>query len=121
MKKQEKIREAYGEHWETVKDYVDLDGWIDFRIAPEYFLRERKFDAIGKYEERLLRPKSLAGIEHNNGWIDGTPFINGYYFIEYINGVCDIKEFEDNSDCINWFKLNVKKHQKINFPKQSIY
>ena len=67
MKKQEKIREAYGEHWETVKYYVDENGWCNafFGIAGLF-----QHDVI--FKKGLIvkwRPKTLARIEDNNGWI----------------------------------------------------
>jgi hypothetical protein len=66
MTKQEKIKEAYGEYWETVRDYVDKNGWCNtywnlFLISD----REQK----PAREPLKWRPKSLAGLEHNNGWI----------------------------------------------------
>jgi len=69
MSKEEKIKEAYGEYWDDVKNHIDENGWVNLRIAPEYFLRDKKFDAFDKGKERLLRPISLKGIENNNGWI----------------------------------------------------
>jgi uncharacterized protein involved in tellurium resistance len=67
MKKQEKIQEAYGEYWEQVKDWVNIDGWFylndtDFRLDNKIPL---EFDALNN----KMRPKSLQGIENNNGWI----------------------------------------------------
>jgi len=72
MTKQEKIQETYGELYNEV--IPDKNGWIDFDKIPDnlYLLG---FEAI-KYSEpennfttTLLRPKSLQGIENNNGWI----------------------------------------------------
>ncbi len=133
MTKQEAIQKAYGEHWEKLKGYIDENGWVedlqactclfldffDGRISSRIFYIDCDINDIDTQE--FFRPKSLQGIENNNGWINGIPKQNGYYFIEYVNKVTDIKEFEDNVDCITWFKLNVKKHQKILFPKQSIF
>jgi len=72
MTKQEKIQEAYGELYNEV--IPDENGWIDFDKIPEN-LDLIGFEAI-KYSESennftttLLRPKSLQGIENNNGWI----------------------------------------------------
>ncbi|AQX52523.1 hypothetical protein CMT42_15465 [Elizabethkingia anophelis] len=61
--KQQAIKAAYGEHWERVKDYVDEDGWCNafFGIAA------RDFDDTESKRE-VWRPKSLSGIETNQGW-----------------------------------------------------
>lgn len=74
MTKQEKIQEAYGEHWETVKSYVDESGWCNWdyknNCSPSRF-EISEFDTLdfklGKY--LIWRPKSLQDIENNNGWI----------------------------------------------------
>lgn len=67
MTKEEKIKEAYGEHWRKAQHYVDEYGWI----------RWDKLWAIGMFKESQLewkdiskfyRPIMLQGIENNNGW-----------------------------------------------------
>lgn len=68
--KQKAIEKAYGEHWETVKYFVDEDGWIDGGKGED---PEPLFDPwIGILEEHetenKFRPKSLQGIEENRGW-----------------------------------------------------
>ena len=71
MTKQETIAKAYGEHWETVKDYVDENGWFDFsddKKRIRYFFHNGENIELNKYLTHW-RPKSLAGIETNNGWI----------------------------------------------------
>lgn len=70
--KQEAIKKAYGEHWEEVKNYIDDNGWIEGGTDRDF--PEPKFEpSIGELEEHkteyLWRPKSLQGIENNNGWI----------------------------------------------------
>jgi hypothetical protein len=84
MTKQEKIKEAYGEHFEAVKDYVDENGYCYayFNLAGS-FKHDVFFDSglIAKW-----RPKPLAGLEHNNGWIEiesdkDLPKEEGLYFV----------------------------------------
>jgi hypothetical protein len=67
MTKQEKIREAWGEHFEAVKNHVDENGWIYTRNFIFYCGFE--YDEKGFGATHRIRPKSLAGIENNNGWI----------------------------------------------------
>lgn len=67
MTKQEKIQEAYGEHWAVVKNIVNPDGWFycsetDFRLDS---IMPLQYDGYNN----KMRPKSLQGIENNNGWI----------------------------------------------------
>lgn len=64
--KQQAIQEAYGEYWETVKDFVTSQGW-----CKAFWNLFEVLDGITnpKSEGTLWRPKSLQGIENNNGWI----------------------------------------------------
>ena len=66
--KQEAIKKAYGECWEKVKDYVDNDGYIDNSIPKFTFGQVKNLDLEYK-NDVLFRPKSLQGIENNNGWV----------------------------------------------------
>ena len=80
--KQQAIKAAYGEFWEQVKDFVDENGWvIKYRFNPfsenTEIDRRKELNIEGFFEyktyfngnEISVRPKSLAGIETNNGWI----------------------------------------------------
>lgn len=69
--KQECIAKAYGEYWESVKNFIDRDGWTQKKsllLNFTHVLYDSKsvqtFNNSYKY-----RPKSLQGIEDNNGWI----------------------------------------------------
>lgn len=64
MTKEEKIKEAYGELYETNKSKIDEDGWCSGRVnLPNTH--------IEWHPSRWMywRPKSLEGLESNNGWI----------------------------------------------------
>ena len=85
--KQEAIKKAYGEYWEQVKDYVDENGWIFHEKG--FYQNYKKFvspfeigfskddddnielhsDSFKKTANFYWRPKSLNGIENNNGWV----------------------------------------------------
>ena len=67
MTKQETIAKAYGEHWETVRDYVDENGWNCYYSVDE--IDHDIFESKWSGDNFRSRPKSLAGIENNNGWI----------------------------------------------------
>lgn len=97
--KQEAIRKAYGEYWEQVKDYVDQYGRLTYQqcwdiwngdSAESHFykviLENKVLDLRNDYEG-YYQPKSLQGIENNNGWIrieseEDLPTENsGLYFV----------------------------------------
>ena len=70
--KEQNIKEAYGEHWEAVKKFVDENGWVNTETdglsdetfnAMRLFLAECDMKGIMKF-----RPKQLYGIENNAGW-----------------------------------------------------
>ena len=129
MTKEEKIKEAYIEVFgekriRSIMNYVYKEnGFIvgfvllDLKLDIKNEKLERKFNGV----VYSYRPKSLQGIENNNGWIDGIPKEKGWYFIEYINKFIEPKEFLDNAEDFIWWNLNVIKHQKIFFPKQSLF
>lgn len=67
--KQKAIEKAYGEHWETVNDYVDENGWCAYNFGEH---KEYGIEPFGDFEikdYKFWQPKSLQGIETNNGWI----------------------------------------------------
>lgn len=65
--KQEVIKEAYGNHWKTVSENINKNGWITAIDDEPIFV-----PSIGELEEHpkefWFRPISLKGIENNNGW-----------------------------------------------------
>ena len=65
-KKQEAIRLAYGEYWEQVKEYVDMDsGVLRIHISD---LNDYEPLKLVYHERSRYRPLSLHGIENNNFW-----------------------------------------------------
>lgn len=65
--KQESIKKAYGEYLEEVRRCIDEKGWCSFNLK-KYF-KEDLIDSKVYRDKLLYRPKSLQGIENNNGWI----------------------------------------------------
>lgn len=65
--KEDVIKEAYGEHYELVKPYIDKDGWCSYhwQIVHMSYLETM---CRSKPNERW-RPVALKGIENNNGWV----------------------------------------------------
>ena len=77
MKKHEAIIQAYGEHFETVKDYIDGNGWYNYHQVYYFGNKKEKMvldivcglETEKSADSKFIRPKSLKGIENNNGWI----------------------------------------------------
>jgi hypothetical protein len=72
--KEEVIKEAYGEYWEQVKSFIDINGWVVYGHFKNEALGLKDSEIeITDYNydiyNELWRPKSLQGIENNNGWI----------------------------------------------------
>ncbi|HYD92348.1 MAG TPA: hypothetical protein VEA37_12775 [Flavobacterium sp.] len=136
MEKQDVIKKAYqdaGVDWELVKDYVDDNGWIN--IAHHTFTDEvfnliksflRECDIKGALE---YRPKSLAGIEDNNGWItiEGEdtnilPTEKGDYFGLYPDGSISCFFFNPEDDFDRELFLTELTHwQPIIKPSKPLY
>lgn len=132
--KETKIKEAYesaGVDWEQVKEYVDNNGWLD--ISPSNFSNElfttlkpflRGCNTKGALE---YSPKSLSGIETNNGWITiesekDLPNETDSYFVLYKTGDIICHHFSPNSDFDRILFLEEFTHyQPIVKPKPPIY
>jgi len=72
MEKIDVIKKAYGEHWDICKGFLDPDGWCDkSRLFKYSNLKYSDIEANmqHKISSEEMRPKSLQGIENNNGWV----------------------------------------------------
>ena len=127
--KQEAIKKAYGEYWEAVKDFVDENGWIDFlediqRIM--YFFHDS--DNIEVFKS-TWRPKSLQGIENNNGWIkieseEDLPKNDMYVYIIFnkkvnIAFLCNGELYNPNK--VKYYKKGVTHYKPIEESTLPIY
>lgn len=126
MTKKEKIQESYGEHWKTVKDYIDEDGFINcvknkkLSLIPHFDISEIDFKG------NLVRPKSIQGIEKNNGWIK----IESEDDLPEERTICLVifKNIPEHISCQFFIKLNsllwinhISHYQLIQNPKLPIY
>jgi hypothetical protein len=68
MTKQEAIQKAYGKHWEIMKDNIDDNGYYSWTDTKSFFSIDNLDFTTSKDGLKLI-PKSLQGIENNNGWI----------------------------------------------------
>jgi len=91
MTKEEKIKEAYGEHYPQLSDSIDENGWSSnwnhfASLETRLFAKEDIEKSNGKW-----RLKSLQGIENNNGWTkietkEGLPEFGYYEVVVRSNG-----------------------------------
>lgn len=124
MTKEEKIKEAYCEHWEDLhpqakKSALENNGWIASIIehAP------KKIDL--EFNKMTFRPKSLQRIENNNGWIkiereEDFPKESDDYHICIENKDLSIAYFDKHD---GWFIAcpEITHYQPITKPKPPIY
>lgn len=92
QRKEEAIKKAYGELYESHKDRIDEDGYICFQFMP-YAFHNDNFDINNiSFDAKSYRPKSLRGIDDNNGWLPVTEEIqNGSYeWYNFNNGDWDL-------------------------------
>lgn len=130
--KQEAIKKAYGEFWETVKDHVDENGWINCKDIDYFkdcgFMRDqvhyidngREWD---NFKIIFWRIPSLQGIENNNGWIRIDDFVKYtdekfWIFNSHTNDLYQGQLFDDDMFPINRYATH---YQPIQKPKLPIY
>jgi len=133
MTKEEKIKEAYGNHIIFFKYFIDDDGWLDkLKIGIENIMLIIQLTNEIQCESQIndshkIRPKSLSGIENNNGWIKINDFNDlpiGWTdcFIFTISG--EVKQANLNNDR-NSFIYTIEKeithYQPIEKPEPPIY
>lgn len=120
--KEQKIKEAYGDCWDSFnltskKCALNNNGWISQILdhAPD-----NELDL--EFQNQTFRPKSLQGIENNNGWISlsekGLPKDDSFYFV-IIDGFISIKQFHIIQ--YKWWKEYVSHYQPIEKPKSPLY
>lgn len=129
MGKQQVIRKVYGFLFEHKKHLIDDNGWFDNSNENDC-VTNGETEFLGKCDfknNHTFRPKSLQGIENNNGWInvsDELPSKYGFYHVEIENWDQGLFAYF-NIEFKTWhkgdFEICVKKWQPINYPKPSIY
>lgn len=120
--KQTAIRKAYGEYWEQVKDSIDDEGYI---LGNAKSLPKIEFDGDGF---GYIRPKSLQGIESNNGWtianVSDLPTEGIFNVGKFLND----GSFHQGNDDVEWYDLReyivdfgFTHYQPIVKPEKPIY
>ena len=127
--KQEAIKKAYYNNWDKVKDYVDENGWIFWSDKNPIGIYNNRYLEYKEENPNYWRPKSLQGIENNNGWIKieseaDLPKNNDDYWV-----ITNIKDDEVQQlsnliviRCLNLEKnIKVTHYKPIEKPKPPIY
>lgn len=135
MTKQEKIQEAYGEYWElfSVEEQENIlknNGWVMKFNHPlhwemcKFFEIETSDYGVGT----SWRPKSLQGIENNNGWIkiesenDLPKETIDVFWMDKTQGIICGKYYAINDyDNIKFLIENATHYQPITKPQSPIY
>ena len=124
--KQEAIKKAYGEYWDLVKDLVRTDGSLS---EPVWRGSDINID-YDDFSTGYFRPKSLQGIENNNGWIkiesEADLPKEGIHHSILLDSDC-INGYR-NYDVIVFYEVNsryrkkeISHYQPIEKPKPPIY
>lgn len=127
----EKIKEAYGEYWDEVKTSIDENGWCKLNVSQKEPINN--FAHHGKTEWMPIdgkvcwRPKSLQGIEDNNGWTkinseDDLHLVIDTYWVIDSFGCVELFNYcgKNDSSYILW-KTRFTHYQKIIKPKPPLY
>ena len=123
--KEEVIKEEWSK---LMPDYTSIDlthGWslgLFFRDEIDFNLFDHVATKIGCY---YIRPKSLQGIEDNNGWgvipsIHDKEIEKGQYWVMYSNGFIEVAFYDGTMECYKFWKLNFTHYQPIVKPKPPI-
>ena len=138
-KKQECIRKAYGKYWEIHKDNVDENGW-SYLGNNTRLLNDYNCSLVGEWQQKgydpfktgenshiqqvYVRPKSLEGIEDNNGWISieehGLPKEDGRYDV-ILDGGYQTDWMHTANVTEDYWKERVTHYKPIEQPKLPLY
>lgn len=133
MTKQEKIKEAYGEDYKFINEFLIGNGFFDGECDDFIHLRRKLYKNGGIDikiidEVQFVRPKSLEGIEHNNNWIkiedeDCMPYFDFedlWVFIgdkvKLYSEVVKLRNLESG-----YFETDITHYHPIEKPKPPIY
>lgn len=121
MTKEEKIKEAWGLAYDEVKHLLTDNGYICSVDLAHIRLNLSSYNLYLNYNDIGARPKSLKGIENNNGWIrlesEDDRYPNEDVWISNFNGN-GIAFFHD---ALKLIPKECTHYQPIEKPKPPIY
>lgn len=127
MTKEEKIKEAWGKAYDEVKHLLTENGYIWSVDLAHICLDLSLYNLDLNYNDTGCRPKSLKGIENNNGWIkieneEDLPKEDCNVFILHKTyGIITDKYKSVKKDFHYNYKKNITHYQPIEKPKPPIY
>jgi hypothetical protein len=119
--KEEVIKEAYPQKYTAI---IDKDGWTN-HVALRHFKKD-ELDSKIKEGRLIYRPKSLNGIETNNGWTKilseaDLPSESGDYYVEHKeHGNIYFTALSENYDRKLFFQ-EVIAYRPIEIPPKRVY
>lgn len=138
MKKLAAIINAYAEYWEQLPKEAQQQALQNNGFIQQNYLIDSRgslldcldFEWMDTYDSefglsiRVFRPKSLQGIENNNGWIcieseEDLPKEDCIYWVVKDNSITEMENWEITLNFHN--KRNLTHYQPIEKPKPPIY
>lgn len=121
MTKKDRVREAYGDKLSICNP--DENGWTDSKTWLENGLTLSASSHI--HQGGKIRPKSLQGIENNNGWIkieseDDLPKEDKWYWVKKKSGEEILSGYQIGVSKERWLS-EITHYQPIEKPKPPIY
>lgn len=122
--KEEAIKEAWGKNYPP--SGTDKNGWLSERHLTNAQCYELNKDESLEYNNVFgYRPKSLQGIENNNGWIrieseDDLPKYGNLFWVikkGYDYPLLENMYHDDGDYWVKWFTH----YKKIDTPKKPLY
>jgi len=130
MTKKEKIQEAYlklNVDWNWISIFIDFSNGFTFKEDVRLTLPEEELEIVNSQFGIMWRPKSLQGIENNNGWIKiesegDLPKENGKYWTAIGDNQDEMfdNEFVERK-YFKWRHIEITHYQPIQKPQPPIY
>lgn len=131
MTKQDKIKEAWGQYYQLVKNELDEHGRYSYYDDNSIKRKSKlwQFENIETHQIsnlNLLIPSSIKGIENNNGWITieseaDLPKISDEFLVYNKEKEILIKSFIPRSIISSVWLQKITHYQPIEKPKPPIY
>lgn len=127
MTKEEKIKEAWGVYISIVEKYIDQNGFITFWDKRKLSFMNIDYEVCENEEcGTVYRPKSLVGIENNNGWLkieseEDLPKVCDDFLVYNKENEIFVKTFIPNSIVSSIWLKDITHYQPITKPKPPVY
>ena len=129
--KQEAIKKAYGDNNEIYEKSLTKNGWLNveydiYENADRFYFDFLRHELNADEYEYFIRPKSLSGIDDNNGWIrieseDDLPKVQDSFYVCFKNGEIIQRYFIPNNKHSKEDWRNITHWQPIEKPLKPLY